>query len=305
MLPEEQVEFAAELKGDSHLAILGPAYTTRANQRFTQIRVYGGTPQGQFAFDGYPNRRGFLGKVVLQSVQAETFDDAELKAYRALAPSLSMWSLYRDIPLHIAKTDSEELATGNTRTSFVNPVVEAAWAVPPRGTISDELRRYASLYREALNSNTPAYQFLCFFKIIEGVQSRRARLNSDARSRGLDPKRYHERIPENRADCEAWLNAIFYGRPPWDPMSLDEIFRPEILGKKLSRLIEAELRPLRVKVAHAILDSGEPAHIADEGLDIQNLTRWLPLAKCIVRRMLKNEFAEFLPFVDEDGIVHE
>jgi hypothetical protein len=62
--------------------------------------------------------------------------------------------------------------------------------------------------------------------------------------------------------------------------------------------------PLRVWIAHAILDSGEPTLLADEGLDLQKLTKWLPLAKCIARRMLKVEFPpEFLPFVAEDGSV--
>src|SRR5207245_1178130 len=102
------------------------------------------------------------------AVDAQDFDDAELKAYRALAPTLSIWSLQRDIPLQVFQIDSIELATGNARTSFVNPSLEVAWAVPARGTMSEEFRRYASLYREASNSNTPAYQLLCFFKIIEG-----------------------------------------------------------------------------------------------------------------------------------------
>jgi hypothetical protein len=84
------------------------------------------------------------------------------------------------------------------------------------------------------------------------------------------------------------LRALFYGRPEWDPMSLDEIF-PKVLGKKVSRLLDADLRPVRVKIAHAILASGEPTLMADEGLDIQRATKWLPLTKCIVRRMLKNE----------------
>ena len=305
LISENKFVFAHDLKGDSHLAILRPAFSTPTNEGMDQIRVNGNTSEGQFTFVGYPNEQGFLGKIVIESVTARDFDDAELKAYRALAPSLSIWSLYRDIPLQISQTDSVELATGNARTSFVNPVVEAAWAVPASGTISEEFRRYASLYREDLNSNTPAYQFLCFFKIIEGVQGRRARVSAYAKSKGQQPKRYDERIPANRSDCELWLKAIFYGRQPWDSLSLDEIFRPEILGKKISRVIESELRPLRVRVAHAVLDSGEPTLMADEGLDVQKITKWIPLAKCIARRMLRSEFPEFLPFVDEDGMVRE
>src|ERR1035437_985998 len=99
-------------------------------------------------------------------------------------------------------------------------------------------------------------------------------------------------------------DAVFYSRPPWDPMTIDQIFLPEVHGKKLSHITETQFRPLRVRTAHAILDSGEPTLLADEGLDLQKLIKWLPLAKCITRRMLKNEFpADFLHFVAEDGSV--
>src|ERR1035438_7250332 len=96
-------------------------------------------------------------------------------------------------------------------------------------------------------------------------------------------RRSIERLPSDLASREAWLRAIFYGRPGWDPMSLDEIFPLDVLGKKISRIVNLELRPLRVKIAHAILDSGEPTLMADEGLDLaklEKITKWLPLTKC-------------------------
>ena len=305
LLRENEHSFVSDnLKGDSHLAISRPAFVTPQNENADHIRVYANTSAGQFEFDGYPNERGFLGKLVLESVDALGFDDAELKAYRALAPTLSVWSIQRDIPLRVFQIDSTEISTGNSRTSFVTPWLDMVFAVPPQGTMTDEFRRYASLYREALNSDTPAYQFLCFFKIIEGVQGRRARMVTEARSRGEEPKRYDERLPTDHGDCARWLNAVFYSRPPWDPMTIDQIFLPEVHGKKLSHITETQFRPLRVRIAHAILDSGEPTLLADEGLDLQKLIKWLPLAKCITRRMLKNEFpADFLHFVAEDGSV--
>jgi hypothetical protein len=241
---------------------------------------------------------------VVESIDGQGFDDAELKAYRALAPTLSNWSIQRDVPMHISQIDSTEITTGNARTSLLNPYLEAAWAVPGTGAMSDDFRRYASLYREALSSNSSAYQFLCFFKIIEGIQARRGRLNSDARRENREVRRYDERLPIDRAACLGWLKAVFYGRPDWDPMSLTQIFPDNVLGKKVSRVVESDLRPLRVKIAHAVLDSGEPTLMADEGLDLQKIAQWLPLTKCIVRRMLKDEFpTEFLPFLQEDGTV--
>jgi hypothetical protein len=39
-------------------------------------------------------------------------------------------------------------------------------------------------------------------------------------------------------------------------------------------------------------------------MDLREVYKWLPLTKCIVRRMLKNEFPdEFLSYIKEDGTV--
>ena len=39
----------------------------------------------------------------------------------------------------------------------------------------------------------------------------------------------------------------------------------------------------------------------DATLHIVRVRKWLPLMRVIVRRMLKNEFPEYLPFLNEDG----
>ena len=49
----------------------------------------------------------------------------------------------------------------------------------PEGMIpkfDHEFRFYAGMYREALNTDSPVYRFLCFFKIIEGLKGRRGRI---------------------------------------------------------------------------------------------------------------------------------
>ncbi len=48
--------------------------------------------------------------------------------------------------------------------------------MPGLWTPADEFRLYASLYREALNSLSLRYQFLCYYKIAEGISARRGRL---------------------------------------------------------------------------------------------------------------------------------
>lgn len=305
LLQENQHSFATGLKGDSHLAIAKPAFSPPGNPDADRILVRGQTEDGAFTFEGHPNERGFLGKFESEPFDANGFQDAERKAYRALATSLSDWSVHLDIPLYIHQVESVELRTGNTQTSILTPAAETPLAIMPTANLPAEFRGYASLYREALNSNSPVYQFLCLFKMIEGMLKRRARLGSEARKAGKTISRLYEDIPDTIEKAAPWLNAIFPMRRDWDAMALTSIFLAEILGKSLKHVIDKKLYPLRVDVAHAISSqNGELTLSVDELLHTQNINQWLPLTKCIVRRMLKNEFpAEFLPYLKEDGTI--
>lgn len=88
-------------------------------------------------------------------------------------------------------------------------------------------------------------------------------------------------------------------------MALDSIFQPESLGKKFGDVIDNILTPLRVDIAHALSSkSGDLTLSVDDLLHIQKVNKWLPLTKCIVRRMLKDEFPEeFLSYLREDGTI--
>ncbi|PYU27409.1 MAG: hypothetical protein DMG32_07155 [Acidobacteria bacterium] len=305
LLPEGQYSFVSGLRGDSHLAITKPAFTPPGNPDADQIRIRGTTEDGNFEFLGLPNDRGFLGKFESEPFDATGFHDAERKAHRALASSLSNWSAHLDIPLYVIQVESVEVRTGNTQTSILTPHLEVPFAVTPTANLQPEFRGYASLYREALNSNSPVYQFLCLFKMIEGMLKRRARLGLEARKAGKTLTRPHENIPARIDEAIPWLNAIFPIRRDWDRMALTSIFPNEVLGKSFKHVIDKDLYPLRVDVAHAISSqSGELTLTVDELLHTQNLNKWLPLTKCIVRRMLKNDFPEdFLSYLREDGTI--
>jgi hypothetical protein len=91
-------------------------------------------------------------------------------------------------------------------------------------------------------------------------------------------------------------------------MSLDSIFQAEARGKPCADVVTAVLRPLRDRIGHALgLLQGEELELsADDLLHREEVNTWLPLTKCTVRRMLKNEFpTEFLAFLKEDGTVTE
>ena len=302
---ESHFSFATGLEGDSHLAITKPAFVPPGNPDADQIKVYGHTEDGQFIFTGYPNKRGFLGKFTSDPFAALNRSDAERKAFRAIAPSLSSWAAHLDVPLDIGQVDTIELTTGNSQMSYTTPFWEAPFAVLPTAALKPEFRGYSSLYREALGSSSTVYRFLCFFKIIEGLSARRKRLLRQAKRNGGTITLPDEILPADAAEIRKWLNAIFPIRRDWDAMALESAVPPEVRGKRASEVVQTLLNPIRDNVSHALLSNkGELTMSADELLHIHQVNKWLTLTKCIARRMLKNDFpGEYLSYLKEDGTV--
>jgi hypothetical protein len=316
LAPEYSHSFERGLTGDSHIAITRPAFSPPADPGATEIRGRGvgvdGTPH---EWAGFPNKRGFLAKIHIKAFDAQNLSDAEYRAYRIVAPSLSNWSAHLDVPVHVAQIDVVELRTGNTQASLRNPWLEVPWAVAGHVALEPEYRSAASLYREALESSSPVYRFLCFFKIIESILALRVRREREAKHKGLPFSRPPEVVPANREDIVPWLNGIYSVRPPtWDPLMIDEVFHPEARGKTFEELTRkgegrkpgGPLRQLRVDIAHGLWTEGGGTLLltmsADELLNHVRVNAWLPLTRCIVRYMLKHEWPDqFLRHLRDDG----
>lgn len=135
---------------------------------------------------------------------------------------------------------------------------------------------------------------------------RRSRLAAEAKQLGQQPRKFqYEDVPGKREDFVSWLNAIFSVRPTWDDMALEQIFVTGAVGRSFGHVADNLLRPLRDKIAHALSESsGELTMSADELLHLREVNKCLPLTKCIVRRMMKNEFpTQFLRYLKEDGTI--
>ena len=256
---------------------------------------------GQCEFIGTANQRGFLGKLTSRSIQARDRFHAEEIAFRALAPSLSEFSLQLDIPLEIAQIETKDLFTENCHVTITVPFPNVPMVVASLSTTQPDFRGVASLYREALNANSPVYQFLCLFKIIEALKARRKKLQRGARRADTEyTSPPIEEFPTTHGEIRAWLDALFYARPAWDLTALDSAVPPEVSGKLFDEVITELLNPLRINVAHALFeDAGRELTISyDDLLDTRKIAKLVPLTKCIVRRMLKTDFpAEFLVHV--------
>ena len=289
--PEGQLSFASGLRGDSHLAITKPAYSPPGNPDADEIRIMGQTEDGTFEFIGLPNAKGFLGKFVSVPFRANNRGHAEETAYRAIASPLSGMSVHLDIPLEIGHRETKELSNGSVSISFVSPYLKAPMAINATATFMPEFRSYAALYREALNTNSPVYEFLCLFKIIESLRGRRIRFARDAKKTNANYIPPTEVLPGNTGEIKAWLEALFYIRREFDLSTFESAVPPDLRGRTAADVIENVLKPLRVNVAHALFGSrGELPLSSDDLLHTHKLTHRLFVTKCLVRRMLKNDF---------------
>lgn len=301
--PEYNYSFVAGQKGDSHLAITEPAFKNPAGN-FDTIVIDGVSPDGRFRFIGTANRKGFLAQIESDAFPAKSFHDAEEKAYRALLPSLSHWSAELDIPMHVYQVASFEVATSNRQVSLIPAYPASPLAILPLAQLKPDFLGYASIYREALSTNSPSYAYLCLYKIIESLRKRRGRVAGERKKQGATPEKpLSENVPNDTNDFEPWLRAIFPTPPPMDEMTFGQIFVTGTIGRSFGYVVDELLRPLRDNIAHALSEpSGELTLSADDLLHTREVNKWLPLMKCIVRRMLKNDFPdEFLRYLKEEG----
>jgi hypothetical protein len=75
--------------------------------------------------------------------------------------------------------------------------------------------------------------------------------------------------------------------------TLAVLFPPVMRGIRLNKAIKAHLQPIRVRIAHAFLDSGEPGLSVDEITRVADVEQLVPITKFIARFMLKKEFPDY------------
>jgi methylamine utilization protein MauJ/SEC-C motif-containing protein len=300
--PEGDYATAEHMQGDSHLSIAKPAHPHPDLPKGTHVRLFSEIDNEKFMFICYPNDEGFLGKIELGSINADNYDDAAGRAFRGVTFALSGMSFRYDVPLDIYQIDVIEQRTQSVRFSMITPFRETPFLGTPTLAPTQDFLKYASYYREGLVSNSLNYQFLCFYKIIEGVRKRRQRLIKTAieaaKKRAVRlPSRNEERIPEEHEEQIKWLNSVFSTRQLWDDLAVKAIFPAEAVGKKISHLIseEGQLDTVRNKIAHAILRSEEPTLSIDEASSVEMVNKWLQLTKCIARHLLNKEFPDRSP----------
>jgi hypothetical protein len=295
--PQDERQFTVDgsaIPGNSHLHI--------GNSTDGTLFLAVNLPDQDYKFKCYSNESGCLSRIEIEDLEADFAKDALRKAYNALSPVLSRLSLLLDVPLHLFSVTVYETAAHAFLSSFQLPYLVRQ--LPAYQEISQDsgFRRYASLYREALNSTSPNYQYLCFYKIIEGIRKQRELRNKEenesALQAGKKPDRPREILPTEKTELAKWLNALL---PPqrWSDLAIEQVFPLSVRGKKINDIIShsRELDTIRNRIAHAILrdESAETLSI-DDAEHVAEVHTWLPLCKCMAIYLLRREFpSEFQP----------
>lgn len=294
---EREPTFLSNVVGDSHLGIGKPATQRTSDQDIVGMVLQTRGDGWNIEFKCIINDDGYIGKIVVERLYAQDYLQAESVAYQALTPFLSSWSLTLDIPVLVETIQVTDLTTHTEMLRVCAPYVEMTPGAGVPLAFSEDFRHYASVYREGMNTNSPFYRFLCFYKIVESIYVRRGENAKQAKLRGEQPRRYSEDVPLSRDAIKGLLGLLYPWRADWDDdLTMDQILPAEARDKRFKALRGQFLEPLRDRIAHALMRSGMIENVADRLEDIAAVTRWLPLLRIWVRLLLKVEFpTEFGP----------
>jgi hypothetical protein len=288
---ESQPTFLKDVVGDSHIGIAKPAGERTGDEDIIGM-VLDVHHAGQILrFRCVPNGSGYVGKIEIESLTAADYMHAERIAYEALMPFLSAWSLTLDIPVFVETIQVTDLTTHTDMLKIRSPFVEMKPAGGVGSLLSEEFCQYASLYREGMNANSPFYRLLCFYKIIESLYLMRNEKAKEAKSRGIEPRKYSEDVPLTEDAIRGLIGLIYPWRATWDDdFTIHQVLPDEAKGKRFKAIREKTLEPLRDRIVHALMKSGKIESVADRLTDVNGVILWLPLLRLWTRLLLRIEF---------------
>jgi hypothetical protein len=295
---EYRHDFITPNSGNSHLKVIKPLAqrTDRDPDHMIWWSVYvdKAGKRTELQFKGEANSEGFLARFTT-TLDANNANEAASTAHASVAPILSGLAASADVPLFIESIDVMEMRSGSAMLRIVAPFPEQNFSFGPLPQMSEDYCHYASLYREALQSNSPFYRFLCLFKIVEGLHKRRGRLTIEAKRQGTFTSRkplIPERVPSNKTEQMRLLKAVYSIRSdsPWDDMFIALTFPVESHEKSIKEVRDDILEKIRDTVAHAVMLDGEPGLSVDDLEDHWKVNKWLPLLRFLARLMLTNDF---------------
>jgi hypothetical protein len=279
--------FETGLVGDSYVHFAKPK-NERTVSDADEMVIFCGHGNQRLELRGIANEHGRLGKVSLEMSAASVWE-AETIAFGAASPFLSTLAFDLDIPLRIAQIDVTQSSCQSASMTYTCPYADV---VPPGGEYNNApyIQSLLSLYREGINSYSPNYQFLCWYKIVEGINAKREAETALLKAPLL--LRYPERLEKDNTEQRKRLEEAF----PFIRLcgatdaAWDDLVPVDVRDWKFNRVREKRLEPLRNKLAHMISEaSGDLSLSPDSRENARQVNTWISLLRFIARVMIMNE----------------
>jgi hypothetical protein len=167
----QNLSFESGVTGDSYIQFAKPE-KERSSSDFDQMVIFFGHGNERLEITGSANQHGRLAKLSVNT-PAPSFPEAEKLVFGAASPFLSAMAFELDVPVRLMQMDVTQMSTGNGSMTYTCPYTDMV----PTGDEHNNVpyvQSLLSLYREGINSISPNYQFLCWYKIVEGVNAKRA-----------------------------------------------------------------------------------------------------------------------------------
>jgi hypothetical protein len=285
-------------EGDSFVKVLS-AERERTPGHHDELTIFsartttGGTQKLEIRTSA--NKGGRLAKCWVE-VEANSFKDAEHVAFDSISPFLSSVAFESDVPVRLTQLDVKQMSTQNASMTYVCPYPDAPLPGPQGLSTAPYIQSLVSLYREGVNSNSQNYQFLCWYKIVEGINWKRDEERA-TKPKGAkqDPTvKTVERLPDTREGMRRAISIAFptVGTGGLSDARWDSAFPEEVLGWKFNRIRQDRLEPMRNQIAHMLAEpSGDLSLSPDTRAHMIEVTKWITLLRFMARVMIQNEQA--------------
>jgi hypothetical protein len=220
-----------------------------------------------------PNAHHRLARIET-SVTADNFKAAETEAHNQVIPVLSRLAFEADTPVEVVAMVVTEVAT-QIRSVGAHLLGLEQPAPDLKGMMTPEIRPYLAAYREGLNSNSPMYQALSFYKVVEGVSTFAKRRGRRGGPR-TDP--LEKVVPFDLAefsDLTEWAQAAF---KPY-------------LGKTFAEIKSSVETQIRNAVAHLVPD--RDVRVADYLDDLYVCRDVIPILRFMARSLIADELVAY------------
>ncbi len=195
---------------------------------------------------------------------------ATRKFQAAVLPFLDYLSYITDCPVVVAMLRVEDPKNGRVAIEYISPYRKTT-VNPHIANLFLEMGPVYAMYREAKNSHSDFYKFLCYYKILEGLLGTlRANVFSHARAVHIDLGRPKETVPSS-PDIPAAYRAH--------------------IGKPIKTFFDGVLTPkFRNAVAHFITDDGGVLNMSSPD-HIGNYAEVLYILELCVRAVIQSHEA--------------